>query len=81
MKKYLLNANGIEAGRWSGKLRQAALQAPDDCGCVLETERRFVFCSNGTITPKQVLAALNQADTPKRVLLHNLKRRQHQRTE
>lgn len=81
MRKYLLNANGKEAGRWSGKLRQAALQAPEDCGCVAETNHRFVFCSNGRMTGAQGLVVLDKMDERKRVSLHNLKPRQRERRD
>lgn len=81
MKKYLLDANGNEAGEWKGKLRQAVLQAPEDCGCVAETDGRFVFCSNGRMTGAQGMVVLDKMDERKRVSLHNLKPRQRERTE
>jgi hypothetical protein len=79
MKRYLLNAEGKVQGEWRGKFRDAVLQAPEGCGCVAETDRCFVFSSNGWMTGAQAAVALDKTDEDKRVTLHNLKPRQRER--
>jgi hypothetical protein len=71
IEHYYLNAEGqVVPGNWKGKLRAAALEAPQGHGCAAETDRRFVLMNNGGITVPQASAALARCDQGKSVVVY-----------
>ncbi len=60
-------------GEWRGRIKAAVMQAPAGCGCVIETDRRFTFSSNGCMSSAQASFILGKVDQGKAVLTRHLK--------
>ena len=76
MKKYFLSANGTPLRRqWQGRMRAATLQLVDGSGCVVETDRRLAFTTNGPMTRAQSVYLCQRLVKGKALFLYNLKRR------
>ncbi len=76
MNRYYLSKDGtVLPDGWQGRMKAAVMQAPAGCGCVIETDRRFTFSSNGCMSSAQAAFILAKVDEGKAVLARNLKPR------
>jgi hypothetical protein len=80
MKRYFLNARGTPLARpWQGKMRAAAMRAQYGRACVVESERRLAFASNGCMTRPQANFISAKLIAGKPMWLVNLKPRRRRR--